>query len=125
HDLFWSSHQDRARTIECSKFDVVFLKDIICRRLSATLSAQISREVKRGDATAVSILVNIATEHRLWLDLASSLRLVEQQHIRTGYVSLGAIHDRISGMSGRAGHSVIRSSLAEREVELSAIVKEF
>jgi hypothetical protein len=124
-DLFWAFLKMRAQKVECPKPDPVFLKTIACRRLGATVSAHIAREVKRGDAAAVAVLVRISREHRSWLDLASALQLVEQQHIRNGYVLLGALHDRVACLSSAADASAAHGSLAEIDRELSAIATHY
>jgi hypothetical protein len=124
-DRFWAFLQIRAQKINCPHWDREFLKAAACRRLSATLCAQITLEIKRRDAAAVAALVRVTREHQYWLDLSPALQLVEQQHIRTGYVSLGAIHDRLAGISRGGSHAAIRTSLAESEEELSTVANNY
>ncbi|MGB8538682.1 MAG: hypothetical protein WCD57_19825 [Acidobacteriaceae bacterium] len=124
-DLFWTFMQGRARRIDCQKSDCAMMKAAVRRQLSSTFSEEMVRAVKTNELRAVPVLASLAMEHKSWLDLAAALKLLEQQEIKDGFVSLGAILDRISGITQQDNKADIRSSLAERERELRSVADEY
>jgi tetratricopeptide (TPR) repeat protein len=124
-DLFWTFMQGRARRIDCQKSDCAMMKAAVRRQLSSTFSEEMVRAVKTNELRAVPVLASLAIEHKSWLDFTAALKLLEQQEIKNGFVSLGAILDRISGITQQDNKADIRSSLVERERELRSVAGEY
>lgn len=121
-DLFWDFMKERARTINYQKANSEGMKAAVRRELSTTFSEEIIHAVKSGDPATVSGLARIAMEHGSWLEFNAALNFVGQQGIKNGYVSLGAIHDRLSGITQQDNEGGIRRSLVARESELRGLV---
>jgi hypothetical protein len=124
-DLFWTFMKDRALRIDCQKSDTGMMKAAVCRQLSATFSEEMVRAVKSRDLTTVPVLARIAVEHSSWLEFDAALHFVGQQAIKDGFVSLGAILDRLSGTTRQDNEVNIRSSLVEREKDLRDVADEY
>jgi hypothetical protein len=124
-DLFWTFMSDRALRIGCKKSDCGMMKAAVRRQLSATFSQEMVRAVKSRELAAVPVLARIAMEHRSWLELGAALNFVGQQEIKDGFVSLGAILDRLSGITQQDTKANIRSSLEGREKDLRDVVEKY
>jgi len=98
-DLFWTFMEGRALKGDGQIRDAGMMRATVCRRLSSTLSEELVHAVKSRELTVVNALVKTAVEHRSWLELDAALDSVGEQAIKDGYVSLGAILDRLSGIT--------------------------
>jgi hypothetical protein len=124
-DLFWTFMAGRALKCDCQISDAGMMRATVCRQLSSTLSEELAHAVKSRELTAVDALAKIAMEHRSWLELDAALDSVGKQAIKDGYVSLGAILDRLSGTTQHDNKANIRQSLVEREKELRGVAGEY
>jgi hypothetical protein len=110
--------EDRAIRGNCQIHDAGMMRGAVCRQLSSTLSEELARAIKSRQLTAVAALARITMEHRSWLRLDAALQDVGEQAIQDGFVSLGAILDRLSGITRQDNKVNIKNSLVEREREL-------
>jgi tetratricopeptide (TPR) repeat protein len=124
-DIFWAFMQDRAGKIDCHSADAGMMRAAVCRQLSLTLSGELTRAVKSRELTAVAALARIAVEHRPWLKVGAALDSVGEQAIKDGFVSLGAMLDRLAGITSQENKANIQSSLLEREKELRGVATEY
>jgi hypothetical protein len=124
-DLFWTFMEGRALKGDGQIRDAGMMRATVCRRLSSTLSEELVHAVKSRELTVVNALVKTAVEHRSWLELDAALDSVGKQAIKDGYVSLGAILDRLSGTTQHDNKANIRQSLVEREKELRGVAGEY
>jgi hypothetical protein len=124
-DLFWAFMEGRALKCDCRVSDSGRMRAAVCRQLSSTVSEELAHAAKSRELTAVNALAKIAVEHRSWLKLDEALDSMGEQVIKDGYVSLGAILDRLSGITQRDKRASIRHSLEERETELRGVAAEY
>jgi hypothetical protein len=118
NDFFWTFMEDRAIRGNCDIHDAGMMRGAVCRQLSSTLSEELARAIKSRELTAVAALARITMEHRSWLRLDAALQGVGEQAIKDGFASLGAILDRLSGITQQDNKVNIQKSLVEREKEL-------
>jgi tetratricopeptide (TPR) repeat protein len=123
-DIFWTFMEDRAGRIDCRSADAGMMRAAVCRQLSLALSGELTRAVKSRELTAVAALARIAVEHRPWLKVGAALDSVGEHAIRDGFVSLGAILDRLARITSQ-DNANIQSSLLEREKELRGVAAEY
>jgi hypothetical protein len=124
-ELFWAFMKGRALECDCRVSDTGRMRAAVCRQLSSAVSEELAHAVKSRELTAVNALARIAVEHRSWLKLDAALDSMGEQVIKDGYVSLGAILDRLSGITQRDNKANIRHSLEERETELRGVASEY
>lgn len=124
-DIFWAFMESRAGKIDCHSVDEGMMRAAVCRQLSLTLSGELTRAVKSRELTAVAALARIAVEHRPWLKVDAALDSVGEQAIKEGYVSLGAMLDRLAGIPSQDNKANIQSSLLEREKELRGVAAKY
>jgi hypothetical protein len=123
-DLFLTFMKGRALKCDCQISDTGMTRAAVCRQLSSTFSEELAHAVKSRELTAVNALAKIAVEHRSWLELDAALDSLGKQAIKDGYVSLGAILDRLSGITQQDDDANVRNSLVEREKELRSVANE-
>jgi hypothetical protein len=124
-DLFLTFMEGRARKCDGQISDTGMMRASVRRQLSSTFSEELAHAIKSRDLTAVNALAKIAVEHRSWLELDAALDSVGKQAIKDGYVSLGAILDRLSGITQQDNKANARNSLVEREKELQSVANEY
>jgi hypothetical protein len=124
-DLFLTFMAGRALKCDCQISDTGMTRASVCRQLSAIFSGELAHAVKSRELTAVNALAKIAVEHRSWLELDAALDSVGKQAIKDGYVSLGAILDRLSGITQQDDKANVRNSLVDRERELRSVANEY
>ena len=124
-DLFLTFMKGRALKCDCQIFDTGMTRASVCQQLSSTFSGELAHAVKSRELTAVNALAKIGVEHRSWLELDAALDSVGKQAIKDGYVSLGAILDRLSGITQQDDKANVRNSLVEREKELRRVANEY
>jgi hypothetical protein len=124
-DLFWTFMKDRALRINCQRSDVGMMKAAVRRQLGSMFSEEMVRVVKFSELITIPVLARIAMEHRSWLELGAALKLVAQQETKNGFGSLGAILDRLSGITQKDKKTNVRSTLVELERELRRVADEY
>ena len=124
-ELFWTFMEGRARKCDSQISDTGVMRAIVCRQLSATFSGELAHAAKSRELTAVNALAKIAVDHRSWLELDAALDSVGNQAIKDGYVSLGAILDRLSSITQQDDKAKVRNSLVDREKELRNVANEY
>jgi hypothetical protein len=124
-DLFWAFMEERAGKIDCHSADAGMMRAAVCRQLSLTLSGELTRAVKSRDLTAVAALARTAVEHRPWLKVGAALDSVGAHAIKDGFVSLGAMLDRLAGITSQDNKANIQSSLLAWEKELRDVAAEY
>jgi hypothetical protein len=124
-ELFWTFMEGRARKCDAQVSDTGVMRATVCRQLSTTFSGELAHAAKSRELTAVNALAKIAVDHRSWLELDAALDSVGNQAIKDGYVSLGAILDRLSSITQQDDKAKVRNSLVDREKELRSVANEY
>jgi hypothetical protein len=124
-DLFWTFMEGRAHQCECQISDAGMMRVTVCHHLATSLAEELAYAVKSREVTAVNALARIAVQHRSWLELDAALDSVGKQAIKDGYASLGAILDRLSGLTQHDNKARIQNSLVAGEKELRGVAAEY
>jgi hypothetical protein len=124
-ELFWTFMEGRAHQCDCQIADAGMMRVTVCHHLASRLAEELAYAVKSREVTAVNALAKIAVQHRSWLELDAALDSVGKQAIKDGYASLGAILDRLSGLTQHGNKARIRNSLVAGEKELRGVAAEY
>jgi hypothetical protein len=124
-DLFWIFMEGRAHQCDCRNSDARMMRVTVCQHLASSLVEELANAVKSREVTAVHALAKIAVQHRSWLELGAALDSVGERAIKDGYASLGAILDRLSGLTQRDNKTKIQNSLVAGEKELRGVAAEY
>jgi hypothetical protein len=124
-ETFWRFLESRAHAIGLRRLDRLPMERAIREELSGTLSTQIVHAIESGQSAAVAAMVGAAAEHRSRLDFSAAFKIVEQRHVRNGYISLGVLLERLSAISQPKEVDEIRAFLLEKERELLALEREY
>ena len=124
-DLFWTFMEGRAHQCECQISDAGMMRVTVCHHLASSLAEELAYAVKSREVTAVNALAKIAVQHRSWLELDAALDSVGERAIKDGYASLGAILDRLSGLTQQDNKAKIQNSLVAGEKELRGVAAEY
>ncbi len=124
-ELFWTFMEGRAHQCDCQISDAGMMRVTACQHLATSLAEELAHAVKSREVTAVNALAKIAVQHRSWLELDAALDSVGKQAIKDGYVSLGAILDRLSGITQHYNKGKIRNSVEAGENELRGVAAEY
>ncbi len=123
--LFWDFMKDRAGLIGARNSHAAKLKAEVSKRLSGALATQLVLAGKANDATAVTLLAKMVLPHRDWLDLDAVLESVGGQVSKEGFVSLGAVLDRVGELRPEDNNASIRRVLAQGEKELGCVAASY